>query len=90
MIVLIVFVCFRKHLAKQFNLNRAKNVILFLGDGMSIPTVTASRIHKGQKNGKSGEEDSLAFDHFPTVGLSKVLHNYLEYLYTMGIFVYFI
>lgn len=63
------------------NLNRhivqtpgaAKNVILFVGDGMSIPTVTATRIYQGQLLGGSGEEHSLSFDQFPFVGLS---HTY--------------
>lgn len=49
----------------------AKNVILFIGDGMGTASITAARILKGQKNGKSGEEDSLEFDEFPNVGLSK-------------------
>ena len=31
------------------NTNRAKNVILFVGDGMGISTVTAGRIYEGQK-----------------------------------------
>lgn len=50
----------------------AKNVILFLGDGMSIPTVTAARIYKGQLQKEDGENNQLAFDKFPYVGLSKV------------------
>lgn len=49
----------------------AKNVILFVGDGMGITTITAARIFKGQQKGNSGEEDSLEFDAFPNVGLSK-------------------
>ncbi|EEB11719.1 membrane-bound alkaline phosphatase precursor, putative [Pediculus humanus corporis] len=53
------------------NTNEAKNVILFLGDGMSIPTITASRIYKGQLNGKSGEDDFLSFEEFPFLGLAK-------------------
>jgi len=35
-------------LNQQINKNVAKNVILFLGDGMGISTVTAGRIRKGQ------------------------------------------
>lgn len=57
---------------KQLNRNVAKNVILFLGDGMSIPTVTAARIYQGQQNGNRGEESLLSFEKFPHVGLSKV------------------
>ncbi|KAG0724064.1 Alkaline phosphatase [Chionoecetes opilio] len=53
------------------NNNVAKNVILFLGDGMSIPSVTAGRIYKGQMSSRSGEEGRLVFEQFPHVGLSK-------------------
>lgn len=47
------------------NRNVARNVILFLGDGMSIPTLAATRIYMG------GEEKSLPFERFPYSGLSK-------------------
>nr|XP_018914109.1 PREDICTED: alkaline phosphatase-like [Bemisia tabaci] len=53
------------------NKNRAKNVILFMGDGMSMPTVAAARILKGQLNNKPGEETRLVFEDFPSVGLAK-------------------
>ncbi|KAK7065464.1 hypothetical protein SK128_010051 [Halocaridina rubra] len=58
-------------LGQQWNTNVAKNVILFLGDGMSIPTLTAARIYKGQLSKRGGEEGSLTFENFPHVGLSK-------------------
>jgi alkaline phosphatase len=51
--------------------HRAKNVILFIGDGMGISTVTAARILDGQINGGSGEENSLSFEKFPYLALSK-------------------
>ena len=44
---------------------KAKNVILFVGDGMGISTLTASRIMAGQMEGKSGEEGLLSFEEFP-------------------------
>lgn len=50
---------------------QAKNVILFVGDGMGISTVTAARILDGQRKGKAGEENQLSFDRFPFSGLSK-------------------
>ncbi|XP_055074730.1 alkaline phosphatase, intestinal, tandem duplicate 1 [Misgurnus anguillicaudatus] len=50
---------------------RAKNIILFLGDGMGVSTVSAARILRGQMRGKSGEETVLAMDSFPYVALSK-------------------
>ncbi|WP_286234374.1 alkaline phosphatase [Thalassotalea sediminis] len=43
----------------------AKNVILFVGDGMGISTLTAARILQGQMAGKSGEEGYLSFETFP-------------------------
>jgi alkaline phosphatase len=50
---------------------QAKNVILFVGDGMGISTVTAARILDGQLKGMKGEENNLSFDLFPYTGLSK-------------------
>ncbi|MGH0151526.1 UNVERIFIED_CONTAM: hypothetical protein FKN15_030404 [Acipenser sinensis] len=50
---------------------RAKNLILFLGDGMGIPTLTAARIFKGQLENRPGEETVLAMDTFPYLALSK-------------------
>lgn len=38
----------RDQLLKQPNRNTAKNVIFFLGDGMSIPTITAARMYLGK------------------------------------------
>ncbi|WP_137719082.1 alkaline phosphatase [Methylobacillus flagellatus] len=50
---------------------KAKNVILFVGDGMGISTVTAARILDGQMKGKPGEENRLFFETFPHLALSK-------------------
>lgn len=51
---------------------KAKNVIMFLGDGMSLTTVAAARILQGQLKGNTGEEDALSFEKFPYTGLSRV------------------
>lgn len=64
-----------KALKTERNTNIAKNLILFLGDGMGIPTVTAARILKGQLNGHSGEESQLEMDRFPYVALSKTYNT---------------
>lgn len=56
----------------KMNHNLAKNVIIFIGDGMGGTTVTAARILRGQNNGNPGEETVLAFEEFPNVALSKV------------------
>ena len=53
------------------NTRRARNVILFIGDGMGIATQTAARIHEGQLKGRSGEENRLAFETLPYSALSK-------------------
>ena len=49
----------------------ARNVILFVGDGMGVSTVTAVRILDGQNKGMPGEENVLPFERFPHVALSK-------------------
>ncbi|XP_004868187.1 intestinal-type alkaline phosphatase [Heterocephalus glaber] len=49
----------------------AKNLILFLGDGMGVSTVTATRILKGQMQGHLGPETPLTMDRFPYMALSK-------------------
>jgi alkaline phosphatase len=50
---------------------RARNVILFIGDGMGPSTITAARIYDGQSRGETGEENWLAFERFPNVALVK-------------------
>lgn len=54
------------------NHNIAKNVIFFLGDGMSVATLAASRMYLGQLQGQTGEESRLFFEDFPYTGLAKV------------------
>ncbi len=51
----------------------AKNVILFVGDGMGISTITAARIFEGQTkpDNRGGEENSLSFELLPYLALSK-------------------
>lgn len=52
--------------------NRAKNVVMFVGSGLGVASITAARILKGQIEGHSGEESMLAIDNFPYSGFSKV------------------
>jgi alkaline phosphatase len=54
---------------------RAKNVILFVGDGMSPTTVTAARIWAGQQAGGSGEEHRLSFEQLPYLALAKTYNT---------------
>ncbi len=50
---------------------RAKNIILFVGDGMGISTLTAGRIYAGQQKGVDGESYQLSMEKMPEVALSK-------------------
>ena len=50
---------------------KAKNVILFVGDGMGISTVTAARILAGQLEGGMGEDYQLSFETMPYSGFVK-------------------
>ncbi len=54
---------------------RAKNVIVFLGDGMGASTVTAARILEGQLAGRTGEENVLSFERFPHLALIKTYNT---------------
>ncbi|HWM26970.1 MAG TPA: alkaline phosphatase [Woeseiaceae bacterium] len=53
----------------------ARNVILFIGDGMGVSTVTAARIFAGQAEGLAGEEYSLVFEKFPHLALVKTYNS---------------
>ncbi|XP_006566957.1 alkaline phosphatase isoform X6 [Apis mellifera] len=49
----------------------ARGVVLFVGDGMGMSTLTAARILSGQRRGNTGEEAQLAWDSFPAVALAR-------------------
>lgn len=55
--------------------DRARNVVLFIGDGMSLTTVATARILAGQLAGGSGEENLLAFERLPHVALLKTYNT---------------
>lgn len=57
--------------AKTDDKKTSNNLILFIGDGMGVSTVTAGRIFDGQSNGLSGEEHYLAFEKFDHLALIK-------------------
>ena len=50
---------------------QAKNIILFIGDGMGVSTITAARIYAGQSQGVDGESYRLAMEKLPHAALSK-------------------
>lgn len=54
---------------------KARNVIVFLGDGMSLTTVAAARILEGQRQGQPGEENLLSWEHFPASAFSKTYNT---------------
>ncbi|KAE9418518.1 hypothetical protein Angca_003440 [Angiostrongylus cantonensis] len=49
-----------------------KNVIVFVGDGMGIATVTSARINKNQRAGRHYLNEPLYFESFQSAGLVKV------------------
>ncbi len=55
----------------------AKNVILFVGDGMGIVTLTTARIFEGQSiaGNEGGEEHELFFENFPHTALVKTYNT---------------
>lgn len=53
------------NLKKEPNTKVAKNVILFLGDGLSVPTTTATRSYLGDPS------MNLAYETLPFVGMAK-------------------
>ena len=52
-----------------------RNIVLFIGDGMSISTITAARILAGQQRGSFGEEYRLRFEQFPHTAFSKTYNT---------------
>lgn len=53
----------------------ARNVILFIGDGLGVSTATAARILEGQLRGGPGEEHLLSFERLPYVALAKTYNT---------------
>lgn len=51
---------------------QAKNVILFIGDGMGPSTVTAARFHKATRDGTEVKDTKLSWETMNNVALSKV------------------
>ena len=68
-------------------LKRPKNVLFFVGDGMSLTTITASRIYRGQQEQqRSGEELLLSWEEFPETALLKVNQNAIRMLHVQDIY----
>ncbi|XP_066973322.1 alkaline phosphatase-like [Macrobrachium rosenbergii] len=59
-----------KQLKFKNKVTKAKNIVFFLGDGMSLATVTAARILKGSQTGLY-EREKLVWEEFPHSAFSK-------------------
>jgi len=59
----------------QNNNRVAKNVVIFLGDGMGVTVSTAARIYKGQSVGSCGEEGYLSWERLPNMALVKTYNT---------------
>ncbi|ASP39020.1 alkaline phosphatase [Bacterioplanes sanyensis] len=55
--------------------NKARNLVLVVGDGMGITTLTAARIFAGQQQGLDGEEYRLSFEQLPYSALVKTYNS---------------
>lgn len=55
----------KRKLKQKLNMNKAKNLIIFIGDGMGLGTVMAARSYIKDVNFE------LSFDKFPHTGLAK-------------------
>ena len=49
-----------------------QNLVLVIGDGMSLSTVAGGRVYKGQRRGRDGASTTLSWDRFPHVGNRSV------------------
>lgn len=64
---------------------RARNIILFVGDGMGVSTITAARIFEAQQRAKAaggtvpgfegGEENLLSFERLPKTAMVKTYNT---------------
>jgi alkaline phosphatase len=57
--------------ADKPNNRKARNVIIFIGDGMGVSTLTAARIFEGQQQGLDGESYVAQMDRLPYTALVK-------------------
>ena len=62
-------------LAQKARPRHAKNIILMIGDGMGISTVTAGRIYAGQALGQDGESHVLEMEKLPFTAFSRTYAN---------------
>ena len=63
------------HQRRDGGMAPARNLILFVGDGMSLPTVAAARMLAGQRSGQPGEETRLSFEDLPYTALARTYNT---------------
>lgn len=63
------------HRAAPNHGEKAKNLIIFIGDGMGVSTITAGRIWQGQVAGQDGESTQTAMDSLDYTALVKTYSN---------------
>jgi Alkaline phosphatase len=61
----------KRLIADRPNNRKARNVIIFIGDGMGVSTLTAGRIFEGQQMGLDGESFVVEMDRLPHTALVK-------------------
>jgi alkaline phosphatase len=61
----------KRLIADRPNNRKARNVIIFIGDGMGVSTLTAARIFEGQQQGLDGESYVAQMDRLPYTALVK-------------------
>ncbi|GIY35463.1 alkaline phosphatase, tissue-nonspecific isozyme [Caerostris extrusa] len=61
----------QKTLRRSENRNVARNIVLIVGDGMSLATVAAARVLKGPEGGQARQRGRDALRDFPNVGLAR-------------------
>ena len=61
----------KRLIADKPNNRKARNVIIFIGDGMGVATLTAGRIFEGQQRGVDGESYVAEMDRLPHTALVK-------------------
>jgi len=71
----------QEELTQQLNkapiVKKAKNIILFLGDGTGIATFTAARLLKGQRSGNF-ELEQMAWEKFPYSSIIKTYNTNMQ------------
>lgn len=72
LLIIIYFIYYLPFILYLIKKTVTRNIILVVGDGMSLTTATAARILRGQRRGQSGEDTDLAWDTFPAIALAKV------------------